>query len=256
MNLRTRAKDYRTKSDCYSHDEICLFVHFIPEIKQHTTKDQFNDLYERLIKGYLDKELNEKAKCMDPNLTVLDFRFLSTVTGVQLKVLGQRSTVGELEEKAELGELNLFQAKLERETNIYVNFRRAQDMYEAQTARDKRQQSKELATQIETSALNFVKEVAPVFKVSDDSAVLPLVADVVDKWVKDAKISKDNALTCFVVRLDNLGNKHQANLDASVRIISDAIAGDSVRTCAIVFAPNTGRDEVHNEHEIQMVHHG
>ena len=110
--------------------------------------------------------------------------------------------------------------------------------------------------QIETSALNFVKEVAPVFKVPDDSAVLPLVADIVDKWVMDAKISKDNALTCFVVRLDNLGNKHQANLDASVRIISDAIAGDSVRTCAIVFAPNTGRDEVHNDHEIQMVHHG
>jgi hypothetical protein len=84
-----------------------LFVHFIPEFKKHTTTAQFDDLYQRLVKGYLDKELSEKVKLMDPELRVFDFRFLSNVTGQQLKVPGQRSTNTEVVElQAEQAELN------------------------------------------------------------------------------------------------------------------------------------------------------
>ena len=84
INLRSNAKVFRPRSaNPSSHDEVCVFVHFLPEFKVHTTEKQLVDLRNRMVRGYLDKELNEKTKPMDSKLVAADFRFLSMITGQQ-----------------------------------------------------------------------------------------------------------------------------------------------------------------------------
>ena len=57
VNLRSNAKAFRAKGNNeHTHDEMCLFVHFLRDFQAHTTEAQFEDLMSRLYKGYLDKE--------------------------------------------------------------------------------------------------------------------------------------------------------------------------------------------------------
>ena len=250
--MRTNAKAFRIKSDQHSHDEICLFVHFIPEFKKHTTTAQFDDLYQRLVKGYLDKELSEKVKLMDPELRVFDFRFLSNVAGQQLKVPGQRSTNTEVVElQAEQAELNLFSAKLGREVTMWTSYRRNEALFEQTAATCRRESQKQLQSEIDSKAESFTASVAPVRRLADSAGVLPELGEFVSQWTKEFHISADKVHTCFMVRFDVLGNKFQANMESAIRIISDAIATEPERTMAVVFAPNTGMDEAYNDAEIQ-----
>ena len=87
---------------------------------------EVEDLITRLSKGYLDKELNEKA---------LDFRFLSMITGKQLKVSGPGSAT--LEERAEEIEVQQFSGKLKGETELYIMYKRQLQISQAQTRRQK-----------------------------------------------------------------------------------------------------------------------
>ncbi len=62
---------------------------------------------------------------MDSNLSVFEFRFLGMITGQNMKVSGPRSTVDQLGDKAERSELDLLEAKLKRESNMWDNYQRA-----------------------------------------------------------------------------------------------------------------------------------
>ncbi len=134
INLRTNAKVFRTRSDNpHSHDEACLFTYFIPDFKRHTTEAQFDDMFLRMTKGCFDKEPNEKARVMDNHLSVLEFRFLSMITGQNMKVSGPTSTVDHLVEKAETSDLDLFEAKLKQESNMWVNCQHALKQHHAES---------------------------------------------------------------------------------------------------------------------------
>ena len=71
----------------------------------------------------------------DPALTVFDFRFLSMITGKQLKVSGPGSAT--LEERAEDIEVQQFKEKLKKETELYIMYKRQLQISQAQTRRQK-----------------------------------------------------------------------------------------------------------------------
>ena len=135
VNLHTKGKAFRKVHNDISHDEICIFVLFMHEFQKHTTAQQMADLITKHSKGYLDKELNEKARVQDSALTVFDFRFLSMITGKQLKVSGPGSAT--LEERAEDIEVQQFREKLKKETELYVMYKRQLQISHAQTRRQK-----------------------------------------------------------------------------------------------------------------------
>jgi hypothetical protein len=62
-------------------NECLLFAYFLPQVQQRCTPKQFDDIMTRFLKGNLDVGLNEKCKVMKADFVVLDFRFLSMVTG-------------------------------------------------------------------------------------------------------------------------------------------------------------------------------
>ena len=244
INLRTNAKSFRSKVHDLSHDEICVFVHFMPEFKQHTTAAQMEDLTNRLCKGYLDKELNEKARLQDPKLNVHDFRFLSMITGKESKVPGQGSST--LEERAASIEVEQFKEKLKADTDKWVMYRRALEVWQAETKRQKREDNKTQEELITEFANDFCTISAPVSKLSEDG-VIPYICDSVSSWCEKQELSKDNIHVVFLVRLDVLGQKYHTNLNPAIRLLSDCINQDSDKTCGLVFAPNTGKDDVYNE---------
>ena len=153
VNLRTNAKSFRLKDNLLSHDEICVFLWFMPEFQKHTTAEQFEDLMNRLCKGFLDRELHEKAKVMDEHVTVHDFRFLSMLTGQQAKASGAGSAT--LEDRADGVELELFKVKLQEESQRWLAYRRAIQAWEAETRQQKRDDCKRTETMVAEAIETF-----------------------------------------------------------------------------------------------------
>ena len=250
VNLRTNAKAFRKAHSETSHDEICVFVHFMPDFKVHTTEAQWTDLCGRLCKGYLDKELAEKAKAQDPKLTVHDFRCLSMVTGKNLAVQGPRSTELTIDQRAESILVEQFKEKLKDEVELFVKFRRQLQVWQADTRKEKREHNETQEKNIEKTADSFCSLYAPVSKLSEDR-VIPYICDSISNWCEKIELSKDNVWICFIVRFDALGQKYHTNLQAMARILSDFISNNPVKASAVVIAPNTGKDNVYNEVAIE-----
>ena len=248
VNLHTNSKAFRTKHNELSHDEICIFVYFMPEFQQHTTQAQMTDLTNRLSKGYLDKELNEKAKLQDPNLTVHDFRFLSMITGKQSKVQGLGSK--DLEEKAGEIELEQFKKKLQGDVEKWVLYKRSLQVWQAETRKQKRENNKAQEDAIQERSDSFCSLFCPVARLSEDG-VIPFICESINAWCEKEELSKDKIHVIFVARMDVLGQKYHTNLVATVRLLSDFISHEPVRASALVFAPNTGKDDTYNELAIQ-----
>ena len=250
INLRTNAKAFRSRSHELSHDEICVFVWFMPEFKQHTTAPQMGDLINRLCKGYLDKELNEKAKMQDPKLTVHDFRFLSMITGTQVKsVQGPGSVTLEL--RAESIEVEQFKEKLKGDTDKWVMYRRALQVWQAETRKQKREDNETQETRIAEFAHNFCTQFTPVSKLSEEG-VIPYLCDCIATWCEKQELSKESIHVVFLIRLDVLGQKYHTNLNPAIRLLSDFLSLDPEKTSGVVFAPNTGKDDVYNEMAIDQ----
>jgi len=243
VNLCTNAKAFRAKPNELSHDEICVFVYFIPEFQKHTTARQMDDLMNRLTKGYLDKELNEKAKYQDPKLTVHDFRFLSMITGQQSKVQG--SSVG-LEEQAEDIEMEQFKEKLKADTEKWVMYQRNFQVWQAETRKQKREDNQTQEEAIKLFADKFCTNFCPVSRLTEDG-VVPYICESVSGWCEKEELSKENVHFVFLVRLDVLGQKYHTNLHSTVRLISDFISQKPERAAAVIIAPNTGKDDAYNE---------
>ena len=247
INLRTNAKAFRNKTHELSHDEICVFVYFIPEFKKHTTEAQFDDLMNRLCKGYLDKELHEKAKTMDAKLSVWDFRFLVMVTGKEApKVSGPRS----LEVQAEEVEVALFKEKLDGEVKLWNEYKRGKAAWEASTRQAKRQDNNAQGIRIIEKANSVCTDYTPVSKLCQDG-VQAWIMECISNWTEKESLSKDNIYTIFIVRLDVLGQKYHINLYPTLRLISDYISHEPMRSAAIVIAPNSGKDDAYNEQAIE-----
>ena len=248
VNLRTNAKAFRSKHNELSHDEICIFVHFMPEFQQHTTAVQMEDLTTRLFKGYLDRELNEKAKAQDPKLTVHDFRFLSMITGKQSKVPGPESL--SLEEQAENIDIEQFQDKLKGETEKWDTYQRALQVWQAETRQQKRDDNRAQEKLITDFSDAFCNNFFPVSRLSEDG-VVPYICDCLSTWCEKEEMSKDNLHIVFLVRFDVLGQKYHTNLHATIRLLSDFISQEPVKASAVVIAPNTGKDDTYNERAIE-----
>ena len=244
VNLVSNAKAFRRAHSDTSHDEICIFVYFMPQFKQHTTAQQMADLMTRLSKGYLDKELSEKAKMQDPALTVHDFRFLSMITGKQFKVPGPESAT--LEERAEEIEVQQFKQKLTSEADKFVMYRRQFDIWQAATRKQRTDDNKDQEKLIQKFADTWCSTYFPVSKLSEDG-VIPYICECLTTVCEKAELSKERMFVIFLVRFDQLGQKYHTNLASAVRIISDFISQEPAKAGALVLAPNTGKDDVYNE---------
>ena len=99
---------------------------FLLACKQHTTEAQLQDLVNRRSKGYLDRELHEKANTVDEKLTIRDLRFLSMITRKEVvKVPGHMR----LEQQAQDCAVALFVDKLNVVVALWLDYRRSQQAW-------------------------------------------------------------------------------------------------------------------------------
>ena len=123
VSLKSMANKYRANfKDPLAHDQACLFGHFVPDWKSHVTSTQLDDLIALFSKGYLNKELEEKVKLMEPELKATDFRFIQQVSGQWSSVLGSSvlsDGMREAERVKEQAEFNLFQSRLAKEVAMF-----------------------------------------------------------------------------------------------------------------------------------------
>lgn len=80
INLANQAHQCRPGDDAtMAWCMACIFSHFLATWQTMMSQSAVNALVERYGRGYLDVELQEKARAMNPNLTAKDFRFLIDV---------------------------------------------------------------------------------------------------------------------------------------------------------------------------------
>lgn len=120
------------------HDSACVFSYFMPEWQNHLTAQQLQELLARYSKRYLNKELDEKVKMMDPSLKALDFRFMQQLTGQWSLVSGpSHQNTSEAEKAKGQAEFNFFNAKLAREVSLFEEHTRRLKAFHAREHEDK-----------------------------------------------------------------------------------------------------------------------
>lgn len=256
VNMKQASKGFRIdQENDLTHDEACLFTHFLPEFKLHCTTAQYNDLTSRFVRGMLDAELHNKCKAMSPTLTYKDFAFLAMVTGKDLSV--QRSEVQVpgvevLEAASQEADVNLWIAKLDRERDEWTRYQKQKESHEAIERTDKRtflkRQDEALAKAVEQWTSMYV----PTKRV-EDAVLEPTISETAQLWAQGVGISLDKLHFVYVARLDVLGYKYHANFHRICQVMSTALKaiGTGFRTVCIVFAPNTGKvSDCYNEVKI------
>ena len=207
-SLTNNAKVYRRKTNDISHDETCVLVHFLPEIKQHTTEVDFQDLANRLSKSYLDSELHEKAKTMDDKLTVWDFRFVTMIIG---KEVVKVQCLTPLEQQAQECEIAVFFERLTAEVMVWLDYRCALQAWESNGRVAKRREDKTQEADIIEVVEAFCSTWSHIAKESED-AVIPFVCESITIGVEKASLSNENIYAVFIVRYDVLGQKLHTNM--------------------------------------------
>lgn len=82
-NLATMASQFRSGEDAaMAWSMACVFSHYLASWQTMMSQAAVDALIEKFGRGYLDVELQEKARAMNPNLAANNFRFLADV-GVQ-----------------------------------------------------------------------------------------------------------------------------------------------------------------------------
>ena len=120
--------------------------------------------------------------------------------------VGPRSNELTLDQRAEAIEVDLFKAKLEGEATKFVAYRRALQVWQNTTKKERREQNEEQEKNIKKFADSFCSTYAPVSKLSVDG-VIPFICECISYWCEKIELSKDNVWVCFIVRFVALGQK-------------------------------------------------
>ena len=197
VSLKSMANRFRSNfKDPLAHDQASLFGHFLPEWKSHVTNTQLDDLIARFSKGYLNKELEEKLKLMEPELKATDFRFIQQVSGQWSSVLGS-SVLGdgtqEAERAKEQAEFNLFQSRLAKEAAMFSDYTRQLQLFHARQHEEKVAANLCLKQALAAATDTFSNHWMPCRRTSE-SGVLPYVNEVMVSFAESEGISSSKAL--------------------------------------------------------------
>ena len=206
VNLKGNSRELRGDISQSSHDEACIFVHFLPQIMHHTSASQYQELQARFSKGHLNKEPAEKAKLMDPDLKVMDFRFMQMITSSSPGPGSgsNKPTEEEAETRAEEAELNLVEVKLGRERESWQAYQQALKAHHAKSHEDKKEINAAFATKLNAKTDELCNLICPTRRLSEE-VVQTFIAESLAAWADSQGISKVQVPVVFLVRFDALG---------------------------------------------------
>ena len=225
------------------------FAHFLPQFQHHTTGPSFQDLVNRLgnnNKGYLNRELRDKAKTMYEQLTVWDFRFLIMVTGKEV-VKAQCHTP--LDQQAQERDIALFLGMLTGDVTLLFACRRLQQDWEPNHRAQKRIDDQTQEADINNVVEELCSTCAPI-ATKTEGAVIPFVCESITTWAETESLSQFNSYTIFLVRFDVLGPTYHANMIPTFPLVSAYISNNPGNSGTIVIASNTGNDEHYHDRPI------
>ena len=220
---------------------VCLWLLYAWMAKPSHSTAAVQELLARYSKGYLNKELDEKVKVMDPNLKTLDFRFMQQLTGQWSLVSGPScQNTSEAEKAKEQAEFNLFSAKLAREVSLFEEHARKLKAFHAREHEDKVAANLLLKQKLGFETEHFCNKWLPIRRCSQ-AGVLPYINDVMVNFAESEGVNPQNTLQLHVVSFDKLGLHWSANLHSSVEMVANAVGTSPEHVAALVIAPNVGK---------------
>ncbi len=222
----------------FSHDEACLFVHFLPEFKQHTTCPELEELITRFRRGFLNREL--RAKCMeaDPQLTVSDFAFISSVsTAAQSANQSRLRSALALSEEAEV---TLACSMMTMDLEYFKLYTLEQKRFNASTRREEYEANANKESLISEAVAGVLDTSYPCGIVRSD-AVGAWVADATMNWSAELGLAKENVMQVLLVALDKLGLHWFKNWNSISKSLSANIAADPANACCLITSPLVGK---------------
>lgn len=255
ISLKSQANKLRSNfKDATAHDQACVFGHFLQEWKAHVTAPQMDELIARFSKGYLNKELEEKIKVLDPELKATDFRFIQQLSGQWSLVSGPAGpgdAMKEAEKAKEQAEFQLFQSRLQKEVAMFADHTRQLQLFHARQHEEKVAANLCLKQAISAARDNFAAHWMPLKRMSE-AGVLPYINEVMVSFSEKEGVPNTKALQLHVASFDKLGIHWLANAASTVSIIGNSISAAPENVAAIVLAPNVGKPgDAYDEIKIQ-----
>ena len=236
INKFTCRQEFRSDAtkNPFSHDQVCLFYHFLSEIKQHTTGAEFQELTPRFLHGYINKDLNAQATAMDESLTLEDFNFMARLQKVDEASLAQK------EVQSEEKELSLAIAHMAQDREAVKLHWAALKKHRNKSRSDTYEASHDADAIITKHAEAHTALHIPVNIVRPD-ALAAHVSDHVSTWAGKMEIPVSQVLQMYVAPLDKLGLHWHANWHKLSADISGFIAADPINAAAFVSSPLVGK---------------
>ncbi|CAJ1436032.1 unnamed protein product [Effrenium voratum] len=236
VNLSLGASSFRDQKDGETAWTIAaIFSHFLGEWQHLLTDKAVARLQERFCRGYLDTELAEKHRMMNPKLTAVQFRFLADV-GFQGAL--DPECKDDMEAKAnsdlEKAELARAKARLAKEQSYWETFQaklKLQGLGLQQEQLDKERQGQRKA--IERYADTFL----PLRDVSHGGTFSEAA---INKFCNDQGLPMDPVYKVYWCNCTVLGYDAQAGMQAAVKEYAAQIASSPETSCMLVAAPNCG----------------
>ncbi|CAJ1371105.1 unnamed protein product [Effrenium voratum] len=208
VHLSLGASSFRDQKDGETAWAIAaIFSHFLGEWQHLLTDKAVARLQERLCRGYLDTELTEKHRMMNPKLTAVQFRFLADgALDPECK--------DDMEAKAN--------ADLEKEELARAKARLAKEQSYWETFQAKLEEFKLQGLGLQQEQLDKERQAA------------------INKFCNDQGLPMDPVYKVYWCNCTVLGYDAQAGMQAAVKEYAAQIASSPETSCMLVAAPNCG----------------
>ncbi|CAE7443228.1 unnamed protein product [Symbiodinium sp. CCMP2592] len=236
INLATGAANYRDPKEAdAAWGMSALFAHFHSEFERVLTSMQLQQLETKFARGYLDIELFEKFRVMNPQLKVENFRFLADVGAkVACKVPDSQISESEADLDVQKAELAKAIAKVTKEVAGWSSYQEKKSDF-ARSAKGLAAEAQDEQKALQKQAVEKWQENRyPVRDLHEASHAITFAETCVRKFQDEQSIPDCNMFKVFWMNPSVLGYDSYSGTQAAIATYAPLVAEDPAKTVMII----------------------
>ncbi|CAE7558064.1 unnamed protein product [Symbiodinium sp. CCMP2592] len=236
INLATGAANYRDPKEAdAAWGMSALFAHFHSEFQRVLTSMQLQQLETKFARGYLDVELFEKFRVMNPQLKVENFRFLADVGAkVASGVPDSQISESDADLDVQKAELAKAMAKVAKEVAGWSSYQEKKSDF-ARSAKGLAAEAQDEQKALQKQAVEKWQENRyPVRDLQEASHAITFAETCVRKFQDEQSIPDCNMFKVFWMNPSVLGYDSYSGMQAAVATYAPLVAEDPAKTVMII----------------------
>ncbi|CAE7480056.1 unnamed protein product [Symbiodinium sp. CCMP2592] len=236
VNLATGAAYYRDPKEAdAAWGMSALFAHFHSEFQRVLTSMQLQQLETKFARGYLDVELFEKFRVMNPQLKVENFRFLADV-GAKVACGVPESQISESDADLDVQKAELARAiaKVTKEVAGWSSYQEKKSDF-IRSAKGLAAEAQDEQKALQKQAVETWQENRyPIRDLREASHAITFAETCVRKFQDEQSIPDCNMFKVFWMNPSVLGYDSYSGMQAAIATYAPLVAADPAKTVMII----------------------